>query len=54
MKKTKYGLFCYDTVNIGDEIQSLAAKRFLPKIDYNTGGMTLEEFKDELIKEYNL
>ena len=27
---------------------------FLPKIDYNTGGMTLEEFKDELIKEYNL
>ena len=27
---------------------------FLPKIDYNTGGMTLEEFKNELIKEYNL
>lgn len=32
--KVKYGLFCYDTQNIGDEIQSLATKRFLPKVDY--------------------
>ena len=31
---TKYGLFCYDTENIGDEIQSIAARRFLPQIDY--------------------
>ena len=31
---TQYGLFCYDTRNIGDEIQSLAAKRFLPEVDY--------------------
>ena len=30
----KYGLFQYKTDNIGDEIQSLAAKRFLPKVDY--------------------
>ncbi len=33
-KKIKYGLYCYDTKNIGDEIQSVAAKRFLPRVDY--------------------
>ena len=32
-KRILYGLYCYDTMNIGDEIQSIAAKRFLPKID---------------------
>lgn len=30
----KYGLLRYETENIGDEIQSLAAKRFLPQVDY--------------------
>lgn len=30
----KYGILSYQTFNIGDEIQSIAAKRFLPKIDY--------------------
>lgn len=30
----KYGLFEYSTENIGDEIQSIAARRFLPSIDY--------------------
>ena len=30
---TQYGLLSYDTFNIGDEIQSLAAMRFLPNID---------------------
>ncbi len=33
-ESTKYGLFCYNTFNIGDEIQSLAAQRFLQRIDY--------------------
>ncbi len=28
-----YGLLKYSTNNIGDEIQSLAAKQFLPQID---------------------
>ena len=32
-KKIVYGLLSYETENIGDEIQSLAAKRFIPKID---------------------
>ncbi len=31
---TKFGALCFSTENIGDEIQSLAAQRFLPKIDY--------------------
>ena len=30
---TQYGLLSYDTFNIGDEIQSLAAARFLPNVD---------------------
>ena len=30
----KYGLFSYDTNNIGDEIQSIAARRFLPRVDF--------------------
>ena len=34
MKSYKYGLFHYNTENIGDEIQSIAARRFLPQIDY--------------------
>ena len=29
----QYGLFSYETENIGDEIQSIAARRFLPKVD---------------------
>lgn len=29
----KYGLLKYATHNIGDEVQSIAAKRFLPRID---------------------
>jgi hypothetical protein len=31
---TKFGLFTYKTGNIGDDIQSLAAKRYLPQVDY--------------------
>lgn len=32
---TKYGLFVYNgTDNLGDEIQSLAARQFLPQVDY--------------------
>ena len=30
----KYAIICYDTLNIGDEIQSLAMKRLLPRVDY--------------------
>lgn len=34
MSKIKYGLFEYSTKNLGDEIQSIAARRFLPAVDY--------------------
>lgn len=30
---TRYGLYSYTTENIGDEIQSVAARRFLPHVD---------------------
>ena len=33
-KQTKYALFSYNSDNIGDEIQSIAARRFLPRVDY--------------------
>ena len=33
MQNNKYGLLSYSSVNIGDEIQSLAASRFLPKVN---------------------
>ena len=29
----QFGLLRYSSVNIGDEIQSIAASRFLPRID---------------------
>ncbi|MDL2235499.1 polysaccharide pyruvyl transferase family protein [Christensenellaceae bacterium OttesenSCG-928-L17] len=33
-RQVKYGVFTYDTENVGDDIQSVAARRFLPRIDY--------------------
>ena len=42
----KYGLLCYDYLeNLGNEIQSIAARRFLPEIDYFIDKM-------KIIKEY--
>ena len=32
-ENTKYGLLKYSSMNIGDEIQSIAAKRFIPRVD---------------------
>ena len=34
INKCKFALLKYTTENIGDEIQSIAACRFLPKVDY--------------------
>lgn len=53
MQKIKYGLFRYETENIGDEVQSLAAKRFLPRIDYYFDRDNLDATKtkpNEIIK----
>ncbi len=42
----KYGLICYNYLeNVGNEIQSIAARRFLPKIDYYVDFNNLSEFK---------
>lgn len=57
----KYGLMCYnESYNLGDEIQSIAAKQFIPHIDYlidrNTGNITnlstnsSEKLEEEIIK----
>ena len=33
MDQNKYGVLKYSSVNIGDDIQSIAAMRYLPRID---------------------
>lgn len=44
----KYGLLTYDyTVNLGNEIQSIAARRFLPKIDYFIEQHKIQEFNED-------
>ncbi|MDO5859639.1 polysaccharide pyruvyl transferase family protein [Methanobrevibacter sp.] len=43
----KFGLMSYDyTTNIGNEVQSIAARRFLPKIDYYIEHEKLERFDE--------
>jgi hypothetical protein len=32
-RSTQYLLFKYTTLNLGDEVQSIAAERFLPRVD---------------------
>lgn len=43
--KKSYGLFCYNTNNIGDEVQSIAARRFLPQIDHYVNRDFIDETK---------
>lgn len=43
----KYALFEYSTENIGDEIQSLAAKKFLPRVDYYINRDYINDFSPE-------
>ena len=45
MATEKFALFEYDTENIGDEVQSIAARRFLPQVDYYVNRDKLNEFK---------
>ena len=42
---TKYALFSYTTGNIGDEIQSVAASRFLPQVDYYINRDYMNDFQ---------
>lgn len=43
--KYKYGLMKYEGGNLGDEIQSLAAKRFLPRVDLYVDRDNLKNIK---------
>ena len=47
-KKFQYGLLKYSSINIGDEIQSIAASRFLPKIDCLAHREQLKNFHSNL------
>lgn len=44
---TKFGVLKYSSINIGDEIQSIAAMRFLPEIDYYIQRERVDQFKSE-------
>lgn len=44
----KYGLICYNYLeNVGNEIQSIATRRFLPKVDYYVDFNNLSSFQGE-------
>ena len=44
----KYGLLTYNySINLGNEIQSIAARRFLPKVDYFIEHHTVDRFDDD-------
>ncbi|MBS8071164.1 hypothetical protein F6P74_06430 [Streptococcus suis] len=49
----KYALFSYSTENIGDEIQSIAASRFLPQIDYYINRDYMNDFKPDTDEQIN-
>ena len=46
-KNGKFGCISYSSVNIGDEIQSVAAMRFLPQIDYYIPRERVDEFQSK-------
>ncbi|MGN1383297.1 MAG: polysaccharide pyruvyl transferase family protein [Eubacterium sp.] len=46
-KDEKFGCIQYTSVNIGDEIQSVAAMRFLPQIDYYVPRERVDEFHSD-------
>lgn len=44
----KFGLlYEYDTRNIGDDVQSYATRRFLPRVDYLVDRNHIDEFMPE-------
>lgn len=54
MNKNKYGVILYkDTVNLGDDIQTYAATKFLPRVDYVIDRESISSFtpkKEEKVK----
>ena len=44
---TKYALLTYSTENVGDNIQSIASRRFLPRVDYYIDRDRIGEWKNK-------
>jgi len=44
----RYGLLTYSTSNLGDDIQSLAAQRFLPRVDTLIDRDWIDECRDDI------
>lgn len=42
-RRTQFGLLSYSTPNLGDFIQSLAARKFLPRVDFHIDREALDE-----------
>lgn len=42
---TKFGILKYSSINIGDEVQSVAAMRFIPQINYYVQRERVDQFK---------
>lgn len=51
---TKYALFTYSTGNVGDDIQSLVARRFLPQVDYMVNCDYMNDFHPDTDEEIKL
>lgn len=50
----KFALFTYNTGNVGDDIQSLAARRFLPRVDYMINRDFMNDFTADTTEEIKL
>lgn len=50
----KYGVLKYSSINIGDEVQSVAAMRFLPQIDYYVQRERIDQFKSKSSEKVKL
>ncbi|MEZ6099348.1 MAG: polysaccharide pyruvyl transferase family protein [Pirellulaceae bacterium] len=46
---TRYGLLSYHNLNLGDEIQSLAARQFLPHVDQYVNRDSLKDVSESLM-----
>jgi Polysaccharide pyruvyl transferase len=52
--RIKYGLLSYSTANLGDEIQSIAARTHLPKVDFYVNRESLDFFNYQSGYDYRL
>ena len=53
-REEKYGVIKYSSINIGDEIQSVAATRFLPQVDYYVQRERIDQFASDTHEKVKL